>query len=116
MSWRGLVSPRQLPGEDCLLFRQLEYGKRAAECGVVAEGRVAADGSETFSRVGQACCQTDTGPAADTRKHGHVLLAVTGIGHHVADHPGRCLEAIELLAGRRVDRLQITLERSVEDH
>src|SRR3954454_1762555 len=98
------------------LLRKREHRQLAAEGGVVVESRVAADRAETGGRIGEACRKADAGPAADAGEHGDVLLALVRVGHHVSDDAGGSLELVELLPGLRVDRLQIALERAVEDH
>src|SRR5450755_319773 len=98
------------------LLRQRENREAAAERGIVAERRIATDGAETGSRVGQTGREANAGPATDTGQHCDVLLAAVLIGRDVADDTGWSLELVELLAGLGVDRLEVAFERSVEHH
>src|ERR1043166_8401571 len=81
---------------DVADLRQREYGQRAAERRGVAQAGVAADPAKPPGRVGEPCGKADPGPAADTRQHRNVLLAVVAIGHDVADDAGRSLELEQL--------------------
>src|SRR5438552_17875388 len=71
-----------------------EYSERAAELGVIAELLVTPYGTEAVGTVlrieprGHA----DACPAADPRKHAHVLLALVLIRVDIADDARRVLE------------------------
>src|SRR6185312_14485834 len=135
---------RILLGQDAhwhfpgLSVRKTEDGQLAAQCGVIGQSRIAADDAEA-GRVdslflGALCAalvsrrmpglgvlrrqetarQAYAGPAADTRVHGNVLLALVLVGGDVADDAGRRLELVKLLAVL-IDRLQVAFQRAVED-
>src|SRR5690606_20444750 len=60
-------------------------------------------------------CQTNAGPAANTRQYANVLFAVVFPGGDVADHARRCFELPQLFAAG-IDGLDIAFKRSVEHH
>src|SRR6267378_5389452 len=97
-------------------LRQREHREVAAERGVVAQRRVAANSAETRGWIGQTGREADAGPAADPGQYRHVLPAALLIGGDVADDAGWGLELVELLAGLGVDRLEVALQRAVEHH
>src|SRR5207237_8037912 len=105
-----------LPRSDLLV--QTEYRQHSAlraELVRVSEG---AEGAEARRRVlvADPGSDADACPAADPGEDGDVLLAVgSEERHRVADDPGGSLEPPELLARRRIDRLQPAFHRAVED-
>ncbi len=84
----GVLEPED--GHDAALVAELTR---------VAEG---AERAETGGRIFSADARghADTGPAADARVDGHVLLAIgREVGHRVADDARRGLELPEDLTG-----------------
>ena len=93
---------------------QREHSELSAERSVVAQAGIAAHRTQTSGRVGQAGCEADAGPAANTRENADVLFAAVLVGVDVADDARRGLELVEFLARLGIDRLEIAFERSVE--
>src|SRR6185437_15908577 len=77
--------------------------QHAAESRVVAQGRVATNGTQAVRRVGQACGKADAGPATNAREDTDVLLALVLVGEHVADDARGGFVFIELLAILLID-------------
>src|ERR1700722_5106169 len=88
-------------------IRQPEDGQDTAELRVVGERLVGTHRAEAVGVLRETGCHADAGPSADAGENGDVLLAAMLIGHDVADDAGRRLEAIKLLAGRRIDGLEV---------
>src|SRR5918997_4475832 len=103
--------PQTEPGS----VRQRENGQHAAELGVVGQRLVGADRAEALGLAGQPGRHADAGPAADAREHRDVLLAAVAEGVDVADDAGGRAEAEQLAPVALVHRLDVALERPVED-
>src|SRR5262245_2547138 len=124
--------------KDALFTRQSEDRQRAAERGVFGQAGIATDRAKASRSdlplcilrnialingivpgcrvvgIEQAGCKTDSRPAADTRQHGNILLAIVLKGIDVADDARRSLELVKFLARLGIHRLEVALERAVE--
>src|SRR5690349_15715727 len=106
-----------MPAEEVATrsVRKGEDGQHATKLRVVRQRLVRTHRAEAFLVTLETGRHADAGPAADTGEHCDILLALVRVGVDVADDPRRRLEAIQLLAVLRIDRLQIALQRAVED-
>src|SRR4051812_21090521 len=88
--WKAGEETPAFPGCDLLdrLVLESEDGQYATLVAEVPRVAERAERAQTGGRIfgADARSHADTGPAANAREHGHVLLAIgTVIGHRVAD-------------------------------
>src|SRR6185503_16388456 len=98
---------------------QREHRQYAALIAETSNVRERADRAQRGGRIFAAdiAGNSDTGPSADARQHGHVLLAVRPrVRHGIADDSRWRLELPQHVTGLRVDTLQPAFHRAVEHH
>src|SRR3954471_15735411 len=110
------------PGQELLAAQghvlHPEHGQHATLGAEVTRVTERAERAQSGSRIfgTDARGHADTGPATDTREHGHILLAIgTVIGHGVTDDARRGLVLPQVLAGLLVKRLEPAFHGAVED-